>query len=358
MHGQLARYVTAPRAERLPTEISGAISIARVMCILLMTYVHLHFFALPAAQDSAAFQTLRAVFVDLLGRSSVPLLSVISGFLIVRSIERQGVGPVLRKRAWILLLPMVLWNVLWITLFGPNQPASLMTLLNEVFVLQGGSAQIHLAFLRDLFVLGLMAPALIWLLTRAPWPTFGAVAVIYVLNLQSIVILRPQILFFFTIGLLMALRGGRIWQPTRRQAGVVLAMFGMVAVVQLAGVVSPSADRIASDPLFDTLLRRPAVAAFSWVGCVALARSRVGGWLRQYGDATFLFFLSHGISFYVVGAVLAKVPLFHAPLPYTLAWIVAPVLTFAATVLVRRWLLRRATLSRGVGVLEGRLASA
>lgn len=95
-----------------------AIEAARIACILSMSYVHLHFFPLEGT-DSLAFRVRDALLVDLLGRSSVPLLSAISGFLIVSSLARKPYMAFVRGKAASLLLPMVLWNGIALALFGP-----------------------------------------------------------------------------------------------------------------------------------------------------------------------------------------------------------------------------------------------
>lgn len=339
----------------LSQQSSNAISVARVVCIFFMTYVHLHFFEFPAAQTNT-FAAIRAILVDFLGRSSVPLLSVVSGFLIVRSIAQHGAGQIVRRRAWMLLLPMVLWNLIWVAAKGPTQqPATAWVLVNDILALTREPALIYLGFLRDVFVLSLLAPLLVRALAVAPWPVFAAAAVIYVFDLGNLVVLRPQILFFFVIGMLMAVRSGGMWQPQRWAAIAIAAAFVLLAVLEGASIWHPALAQIADDRMFDTLLRRPVVAAFAWVLCLWLSGLVLGRWLRGNSDAVFLFFLSHGITFYAIGVVLARIPLFHNVLPYTVAWVLAPVLALAVTVAARRWMMRRPVLARGIAVLEGRV---
>src|SRR3546814_19755885 len=56
--------------------------------------------------------------VEVFSRSSVPLLSVISGWLVAASIDRRDYWGFVREKAQGLLGPMLVWNLIAVTLVG------------------------------------------------------------------------------------------------------------------------------------------------------------------------------------------------------------------------------------------------
>lgn len=96
---------------------SDAVRCARVLCIVFMSYVHLHFDIDPNAE----FPLVDALFVETLGRSSVPLLSVISGYFMVGFFQRRQYFEAIIQRAKTLILPMVIWNTIAVLLLGQKK---------------------------------------------------------------------------------------------------------------------------------------------------------------------------------------------------------------------------------------------
>src|SRR3546814_7029973 len=86
------------------------------------------------------------MLIELLGRSSVPLLSIISGWLVMSSVAKRSYGQFVGGKAKSLLLPMVLWNLTTLAFvvafahFGqlkaPQPGFGLQPLLREILHLQ------------------------------------------------------------------------------------------------------------------------------------------------------------------------------------------------------------------------------
>lgn len=102
-----------------------------------MSYVHLHF----ASDLGDIFPAVDAIVVETLGRSSVPLLSVISGFLMVGFFRKRGYFEAVLQRGRSLLLPMIIWNAIAVLLLGQNG-----ALWNDIFALSHTSRLIYLTF--------------------------------------------------------------------------------------------------------------------------------------------------------------------------------------------------------------------
>src|SRR3546814_1653028 len=56
--------------------------------------------------------------IELFGRSSVPLLSIISGWLVMASVSKRDYAQFAGGKAKSLLLPMVAWNLITVGQFG------------------------------------------------------------------------------------------------------------------------------------------------------------------------------------------------------------------------------------------------
>ena len=72
----------------LPRDLSDAIRIARVVCILSMVSVHVWPGATRVLAADTPFSGFFQVMIEYLGRGSVPLLSLVSGYLL--TISAQG----------------------------------------------------------------------------------------------------------------------------------------------------------------------------------------------------------------------------------------------------------------------------
>ena len=97
------------------TRRSDAIAIARVICILGVVYVHAwtgRGSTVLAEMRGSAQDNLRWGLMEAFGRSAVPLLGLISGWLVAGS---SGIGDWaghVRRKARTIVLPMILWNML------------------------------------------------------------------------------------------------------------------------------------------------------------------------------------------------------------------------------------------------------
>ncbi|HZV17882.1 MAG TPA: acyltransferase family protein [Sphingobium sp.] len=284
---------------------------SRILCIFFMTYVHLHF-AIDLQNDD--FILLKRIFVDVLGRSSVPLLSTISGLLMVNYFGRRPWSVAVKERAVTLLWPMLFWNAGALLILGSGSGH----VLNDLLALTGAPALLYLAFLRDLFVLCALTPILLLGVRKFPIATALLTFGYYLANVPTPVILRPQIAGFYMVGLYIA-----TWGALRLPRLPVILAFVVMIAIELT--IQPSAM------LYDLLVRRPITAATFWViACALPVRMKLG-------RATFVFFLCHGLAFQLSGSVYYRAGLLDA---YMVLWLVTPLLVLLAVCAVM-WLWRR-----------------
>jgi uncharacterized membrane protein len=330
-------------------ETSRQIVAARVICIFFMLSVHVSpGFNAAAYGMGDAMHWIGALWVDVLGRSSVPALSIVSGFLMSAQFGLRGLGQIALDRFGTLVLPMLFWTAVLATLvlagyeiLGARTDAyhrffagGLQPLITQhMLFLHGQPANLPLAFLRDLFVCGLIAVALQrlmgrWVVLALPlsiliWQTVG----------YGEVILRPMILPFVLTGVVLQRGCGHLTPARRLRIAVRVAMVGVVAhhwtgwLAPLEAMVPPDAWLIAF---------RCIVSAFALDMALVLSASRLFLLLQRWEPVLYLAYLSHSVVICSLWQLLD--PLVGGPQgwAYPLFFLAAPVISLlTARVLAR-----------------------
>ena len=340
--------------ERPQDLTSEAIRISRILGILGIIYVHAwtgrtwdELNALAGTPQIA----FRWVLIDLLGRSAVPLLSVISGWLVAPSVQRRSYGEFVKDKATTLLGPMLAWNLIAMTLVcGAAQmgwlhapkAASTGWFLNELFCLTGpNDVNVQISFLRDLFVVMLAAPLLVRLPSWALGLVAAGAAVWCVGGWNLLALLRPQILVFFILGVL-ARRHAWAKAVGRWPGSAAAAPFCLIGPVCVALSIWGQAWSDAHPAVtagLDLGLRLAAAILF-WRIAVALAPRAIGRTLSGLAPLAFLMFCVH-MTLIWFGGELVFGPLtgpLGAP-AYPALLVVQPLLVLAATAVLREGLM-------------------
>src|SRR3546814_700018 len=155
--------------------------------------------------------------MELLGRSAVPLLGMISGWLVAGSASHRTYGAFIGGKTRTILLPMLLWNLLALLIISGGAyaeflkapiPVSFQEAFNQLLCLTApNETNVQMAFLRDLFVCMMLAPLLVRWPERRLILLATMTAVWAIFGLLVPLLLRPAILLFFIAGIL-ARRGG------------------------------------------------------------------------------------------------------------------------------------------------------
>jgi hypothetical protein len=319
MNGRLPSETSARRlSDPGDLLVSRAIGIARLICILGIVYVHGWTGLsgeLMAAQAGSPQDMLRWTLVELFGRSAVPLLSLVSGWLIGQSLARRGPRRFLRGKARALLVPMLLWNMLALVLVvgaamlgvpdlpllgGPQWLAD-----NLLSLTRPADINVQTAFLRDLFLCMLAAPLLLRLPTRALLLIVAATALWVVGGWQLYLLLRPGILLFFVIGIIARRHGlaERIGDLSPWLAALpffaVLPFKIWLSMRIEAGLGDPVALINAVD-----LLMRSGAALMVWRGAMGLASRRLGSQMLAFERYAFFLFCSHLLFMWLVAPAI------------------------------------------------------
>lgn len=317
------------------SENSDAMKVARVLCIFFMVYVHTHLFYHEGFQSTGYFLGLRSVLAELLGRSSVPLLSALSGFLMLGYFARHQFKAATQKRAIILLIPLVVWNMLGL-LLAFARGKGLDVSVNDVFPLWSRSFYLQLDFLRDVFVVSAATPLLVWLFKR--FRIYGLLCLLGLVCVVDLwpVLLRDQILAYYAIGVFIGMYRLNLTRyiPAIRTASsaAFAALFIVILVEALTGKALYS---MLPAEIFDNGLRRPIGALTFWFAAVAIARHRrVTDFLVKHIEpAVFLLFLSHIMMIGALGSVYASLQGLHNAPVYTLVWVSLPLACLGMAIL-------------------------
>lgn len=210
----------AAHGKRISQSISDRICAGRVMCIMFMVYVHINAdynaYGTLQAQGVEVFSSINMLFNDFFGRASVPLLSVTSGFLLAASRPIKYI-KLLQKKLKITLIPHMSWNLLAMLLavaafyilgkstntYEGLTAMSAWGFVNDLFSITKNGTQVHLSFLRDIFVIYALYPVF-----RHIAKVNGGLLILLTVMLANTtllhpLILRPSILVGFVVGVVL-----------------------------------------------------------------------------------------------------------------------------------------------------------
>ncbi len=342
---------------------SDAIRIARVICITGIVYVHawtgLSGHDLELARGTPQ-ELLRWMLMEVFGRSAVPLLGLISGWLVAGSTQTCNWRAHVARKARTIALPMILWNVLAIALvsgtawlFGMAAPVpqSVRWLAEEIFILtRPPDIDVQMPFLRDLFLCMVAAPLLVRLPSAMLLSVVLAAGACHVLGLGPPILLRPSILMFFTIGILV-----RRTSLAERLAGwpalCALLPFAVLMPLHLfLSIGEAGGSRPVEIAAADLVARVSASLAVWWLAW-RLVATRALPLFRRIEPYMFFYFCAHLILLWLFGPLLGKLTgKLGSPL-YPLFLIAQPFLILGAVIALATLLLKVAP--GAAGVLSG-----
>ncbi|MBM4196235.1 MAG: acyltransferase [Gammaproteobacteria bacterium] len=345
--------VSAATAERL--------QIARTLCIFFMVFAHSFPMLLtPDGVTAAALgntaRIVSAILYDGLARVSMPLLSILSGYLALQSYGRRGYRGVLTEKLRTLLVPLIAWSALSIMFdlgYGAASggladivarlPTDALGWVNALVGLTDKPWNFPLYFLRDLFLCFLLLPVFLFLLKLSRSGTLLLVVVLCagtttLFGLVDGGILpifqRQTIPVLFVLGL--AIRMGPLPMPSLnveswRGPATIVALALLIALTMSRATVEAAAWGFFFEPLRLTL-----GIGVAWCVISLVAGSAVGAAMLRLARFVFLVFCSHEIVLSLLGIGLRAVFDWSVPTSVRLvATLLAPLLCFALAALVQ-----------------------
>jgi len=278
------------------------------------------------------FDLFKAFFQHAVFRTTVPVLTFISGYLLFRSGLDLTPVKLARKKFRTIVVPFLVFNLgllaamlvlhygLHITLSNNAVPQDAKGWLDAAFGLTGTPVNYPLNFLRDLTALMIAAPLVGWLLRRRPWLGLALVALVYQFNLDGPFVLRDIMWPVFYFGGLAAVRGSNM-RALDRYAPLCLAIFlALCAYVIWFRVANTNILRLVAPVLI-------------WPAASLLVPTAFGRWLAHMSKYSFFIFVAHAP---VLLATMVVYKPFEAYISYPLYWVLAPVLTTALLVSLYR----------------------
>ena len=342
------------------------IVLVRLLCIFGMIYVHVPLMesaSLSGGGSSiAVFELLRALLVDGYGRASACLLSIVSGYFVAKTMKGHSpqYSKFFKRRFRSIYVPMVVWGIVTVIVF------SFVSMLQTTFLSDacGGDnvwsidcvnvvlhfsaistgPTMHLAFLRDLFVCMLLAPLLIIVMRHIPMIGLSALALVYLLDWESMLVLRPLVILGFSVGLTIGLRQinftwvDRLWLVWLFSA-VLLALLttafnsGQIPKLQWLFAVNGLDAR---ETLLYPLTRLFGALAI-WSLTLKLMSLRITSWSVKLEPYLFIAFCSHPLLLSMLQELTGLFDINSTFTAFYPIWFVlAPAVSIAASVLGMR----------------------
>lgn len=323
--------MTTPTTPYMTDETSQIIRTGRVLCILFMMTVHVW----PGGgrilgADVPGWQhVFFVVVVDHFGRAAVPLLGVFSGLLMGLVYTRASkLSAIVGKKAMTLIAPIAFWSVPLIVMsFGANVvlgasepvPVTLLDWLNALIGLIHPPANSPLHFLRDVFVMSIVALIILWFCTiNRAFAVAVSIAFLYVQFWYEPFLLRSQIGLFYLAGLFLAVFGRVNWRPT--------LLLALAALALSEGVEIWLPETLTGTKLEHTIriqLPRVSMAMIMWWLCWrSLSSPAINRAMNRLERHIFVVFCSHSITIKFFALIAQKTGLSENTASYVLVFLV------------------------------------
>ena len=313
-------------------QVRQRIAMLRFLMIFGIVVLHVPPFVPFAALANEPFALTKAFFQLAVFRCTVPVLTMISGYLLFRSALDQDWAGLVRKKSKTILVPFLFFNLsllavavglyygAGLALSNDIPPATPRDWLDAAFGLTGSPINYPLNFLRDLLVLMLLAPLFGWFLRRAPWIGLVLVLGVFLNNVDGALLLRDVMAPVFYVGGLAAVRRWNLTAFDRFAWPCLLAFLAVCIWIVTFRVANTNYLRLVAPFLI-------------WPAAALLVPTMAGRWLARMSPYSFFIFVAHAPV--LLGTWIVFKP-FAGVLPYPLYWVLAPVVVVAMLVLAYR----------------------
>lgn len=323
--------------QEITPAISARIKIARVLCILMLVYVHVPPWFPPGLADGRApdaFDIFFAFVNEAVSRTSVPLLSVISGYLLMMpdtAGKAISQGRRIAKKVPSLIIPLLLWNAIAVTLnfaLGRLDPATPLEWINRFTALASSPMITPLYFLRDIFLCVLLFPLIRLALRRASRYTLIALAAMSIFGLTAFLFINPFILLFFAFGCGVA--NGVFGEP-KIGFWPVVALSIIIACVVTALHLQQFRGLLPDDYWTRTglaalvMVQRASGALLFWKITAWLLERRAGALAQRIEPHIFFFFCAHTLVLGLLWRAVSTLGFDYGTAGYAIFYIAAPI---------------------------------
>lgn len=290
--------------------------------------------------------------------AAVPLLSIISGYLYFnRPLVKHRV--LLVKRMHSILLPSIAWTTVWlifayvmVTIGRPHgqfqwldygfNNINWLTLLNGIFGITREPFAFQFWFIHDLVLTLLLAPAISWLLHRVHFWFILALTTIWLLDIVPPPFFSLNVLFFFSLGALLAIRSVSLEEAIKAAQRWQLPVFILFLLILITRSMS-DLHPVFGSHVWLCILRFTGVVTVSIVIFAILQRpDSFLHKLSYYSPYAFFIFASHYPLIEFFKAVFKRIPMQDTAIGQLLSLLIIPAAT-TITCIVSAMLLARFT---------------
>jgi succinoglycan biosynthesis protein ExoH len=268
---------------------------------------------------------LKAFFAHAFFKASVPILAALSGYLLFISTLYLDIPKLILKKTKTLILPLIIWNIPFVTIVVMLQyygsytlqadyilyPFSLENWLSGLLAIFGEPFNGPLYFLRDLFVIAVIAPFYWMIFKKIPYIGLLAIIAIFAFELDGHLVLRDSMYVTYYLGILAATQKWDL-KKLDKYAYPLFAVFIMFCIYitynkrgnsDVLGIVAPF---------------------FIWPALSIITYTRLGDFLVKNTKYSFLLFLTHIPIMFIFYQLYT---LLDYNIPYLIFWLVAPIIT-------------------------------
>ena len=312
----------------MDTNVRERFDLLRFVMIVGVVILHTPEYVPIADVGNDGFSLLKSFFQNALFRTTVPVLTFISGYLVFQANLDQAPKKLFAKKSRSLLLPFLAFNLpvlaaVWLAeaVGGIRLSQNLtgydpLTWLNAAFGLTGSPVNYPLNFLRDMMALVLIAPLMGLLIRNMPFIGLAVIFWFFLNNYDGVLVLRDTMPIVFYIGGLAACRR---WNLRALDAHAWPFLFAFL--LACAAIV---AFRIGN-----TTLLRLAAPLLVWPASALLAGTRLGAWCARMNRYSFFIFVAHAPVLMVTWQVYRRA---GDALPYPVYWALAPLAVTATMI--------------------------
>ena len=275
-------------------DVGKRISMLRFLMIFGIIMLHTPPHVTVDGVSGSAFYYVIAFFQDAVFRSTVPLLTFISGYLLFKTNADLDFKKLLHKKFMTLVVPFLVFNLGLLAIVFLLQKTSHTALMydhylpksdraiwfNAAFAISGNPINYPLYFLRDIIFIILMSPLLGWLLRQSPVVGLVLVFTFFMNDFDGVLVLRNNMPVNFYLGGLIA-----VWKLDTQQLDKYAKSFLLAFLVLCVAMV---VFRIRNTNYLGF------IAPFLiWPAASLLVNTKVGTWLAGQGKHSFFMFIAH-----------------------------------------------------------------
>lgn len=311
--------------KKIEQDISQRISILRFVMIFGIVVLHTPPYVSLTETDHTLFAFIKAFFQHAVFRTSVPVLTCISGYLLFKSQLHNKFLQLFYKKTKTILIPLALFNIpiviiVWYLQFkqlGNHSfemqiyPFDLKAWLDASIGLTRAPINYPLNFLRDLYIISIMAPIFSILLIKIPKIGLIIVSIFFLLNYDGDLVLRNLMPLMFYLGGFLALYNINIRALDKYGVYLLVLFIALCTAIVILKIENRNYLRLVSPFLI-------------WPAASLIINTNFGKWLAKLAKYSFPIFLIQGPILFICWLIYKKYLLF---LPYWLFWVITPIAT-------------------------------